>query len=209
MPITIADHTLSRLVAQTKPHVAGRYEPEAVQVVSFEFDGTYLYAWATNRFTLAVARTQAKGADQPWTAIVNRQQLPELEAAVRLLDHKSISIERAADQLVFSGQGGTRVAIDLVTGKEPIAWRTIVLPAVERKAAALPMTLQPSFFGAWKNLPAPVAMWSTGDKKPALIVAADFLGLQMPIVRPGDADAINRDLATWRVVGDEPLSAAA
>jgi DNA polymerase III sliding clamp (beta) subunit (PCNA family) len=51
--ITIADHTLSRLVAQTKPHMGERNDTESVQNISFEYDNGVLYAMATNRFTLA------------------------------------------------------------------------------------------------------------------------------------------------------------
>ena len=105
--ITIADHTLSRLVAQTRPHVGNLIDAEAVQCITFDHDGRHLYAMATNRYTIAVSRTQVIGGDdKPWAAIVHRTQLPELAAAVKLLDADAVELERTDSQLILSGKRG-------------------------------------------------------------------------------------------------------
>lgn len=198
--ITIADHTLSRLVAQTRPHVGNLEDAEAVQNITFEYGNGVLYAMATNRFTLAVARTQITGGnDKPWHAIVHRLQIPELAAAIKLLDAKPINLERKGDRLILSGESGTRVAIDLSPFvKEPVDWRKVMLAALERPASDALMAMNPKFFGAWKNLPGPVQMWSTGEGKPTLIVAADFLGAQMPVrARDSEDDTLRRELDAW------------
>ena len=197
--ITIADHTLSRLVAQTRPHVGNLIDAEAVQCITFDHDGRHLYAMATNRYTIAVSRTQViGGADEPWHAIVHRTQLPELAAAVKLLDADAVELERTDDQLILSGKRGHRVAVDFspFTAK-PLDWRKLLLPALETPAADVQMAMDPKFFGAWKNLPKPVQMWSTGEGRMSLIVAADFLGGQMPIRREGADAELRRELDTW------------
>ncbi|MEU3613427.1 hypothetical protein ABZ725_14085 [Streptomyces sp. NPDC006872] len=198
--ITIADRTLSRLVAQTRPHVGNLVDAEDVQCITFEYENGVLYAMATNRFTLAVSRTQVtSGKGEPWHAIVHRLQIPELAAAIRLLDAKPVNLEHTADQLVLSGDSGTRIAIDLSPfAKTPLDWRKILLPALEREASGQQMAMTPKFFGAWKNLPGPVQMWSSGEGRPTLIVAADFLGAQMPIrLRDGKDDTLRRELDAW------------
>ncbi|MEU9310920.1 hypothetical protein [Streptomyces sp. NPDC048256] len=211
--ITIADHTLSRLVAQTRPHVGNLVDAEAVQCLTFEYDRGVLYAMATNRFTLAVARTQVtSGTDKPWHAIVHRVQLPELAAAIKLLDSKPINLERTRDQLVLSGDSGTRIAIELSPFvKTPLDWRKVILPTLEREASSHQMAMEPKFFGAWKSLPGPVQMWSSGEGKPTLIVAADFLGAQMPIrLRDGKDDTLRGELDAWAAAKrDEPATATA
>lgn len=208
--ITIAEYTLSRLFNQTKPHVAERTEAEAVQVMVFDYDGTHLHAWTTNRYTLAVARTKTEGDDKPWTAVVERKNLPDLQAAIRILDKKPIALDRADDKLVLSAETGTRIGIELAAIKTPLDWRKVVLPALDRKADATPMDLNPSFFGAWKGLPGPVSMWSTGESKPSLVLAADFIGLQMPVRRSvSAADTQQRELDSWRPAKTAPLAAAA
>ncbi|MFJ3950226.1 hypothetical protein ACIPXV_09175 [Streptomyces libani] len=207
--ITISEHTLSRLFNQTKPHVAERSEAEAVQILVFDYDGTHLHAWATNRYTLAVARTKAEGSDEPWTVVVERKNLPDLQAAIRLLDKKPIAIEKAADRIVLSGETGTRIGIELSTSITPLNWRKIVHPALDRKANATPMDLNPSFFGAWKGLPGPVSMWSTGENQVSLVLAADFIGLQMPVRRSVSEDAHQRELDSWRPAKTAALAAAA
>lgn len=198
--ITIADRTLSRLVAQTKPHMGEKSDVESVQNITFEYEGGVLYAVATNRFTLAVSRTQATGGDdQPWSAIVHRMQVPEVEAAIKLLDAKPVTLERTGDQLILSGESGSRIAIALSPfAKLPVDWRKVMLAAIERPASSAQMAMTPKFFGAWKNLPGPVQMWSTGDGKPTLIVAADFIGAQMPVrARDSESDTLRRELDAW------------
>ncbi|MFI8191438.1 hypothetical protein ACIF8T_21885 [Streptomyces sp. NPDC085946] len=208
--ITIADHTLSRLVAQTRPHVGNLADSEAVQCITFDHDGHHLYAMATNRYTIAVSRTQVTGGDdKPWHAIVHRTQLPELAAAVKLLDADTVQLERTDDQLIVSGKRGHRVAVDLSPyAKVPLDWRKILLPAVEKPAADVQMTMDPKFFGAWKNLPKPLQMWSTGEGRLSLIVAADFLGAQMPIRREGGDLELRRELDGWLAAKREEPEAA-
>lgn len=209
--ITIADRTLSRLVAQTRPHVGNLIDAEAVQCITFEYENGVLYAMATNRFTLAVSRTQVTGGDdKPWHAIVHRLQIPELAAAIKLLDAKPVNLERKGDRLILSGDSGTRIAIELSPfAKTPLDWRKILLPALEREASGHQMAMEPKFFGAWKGLPGPVQMWSTGEGKPTVIVAADFLGAQMPIrMRDGKDDTLRGELAAWAAARrGEPESA--
>ncbi|MYR83838.1 hypothetical protein GTY41_02465 [Streptomyces sp. SID685] len=211
--ITIADHTLSRLVAQTRPHVGNLADLEAIQCISFEYESGALYAMATNRYTLAVSRTQiTSGDDEPWFAIVHRLQIPELAAAIKLLDAKPINLERTGDQLILSGDSGTRIAIELspFATKVPVDWRKVILPAIERPASDAQMAMDPKFFGAWKGLPGPVQMWSTGEGKPTLIVAADFLGAQMPIRRDTEDDTLRSELDAWLAARrDEPAQLAA
>ncbi|MGA5035148.1 hypothetical protein ACPB8P_31960 [Streptomyces cellulosae] len=211
--ITIADRTLSRLVAQTKPHMAGKDDPEALQSIAFDHDGTWLYAFATNRFTMAVSRTQlASGVDKPWTAVIHRMQVPEIEAAIKLLDAKPIDLERTDTQLVLSGTSGSRIAVSLSRpDKEPMSWRKYVLPLLEQKTAAAEMSMTPKFFGAWKNLPGPVSMWCVGDMKPTLILASDFIGMQMPVRTSETQDlTVRRELDAWRAAKrEEPAADAA
>lgn len=197
--ITIADHTLSRLVAQAKPHMGQRSDVEAIQNITFEYENGVLYAMATNRFTLAVSRTQVTGGnDEPWSAIVHRTQVTELEAAIKLLDAKPVNLDRLGDQLILSGESGSRIALGLSPfAKLPVDWRKVLLAAIERPASDAQMAMSPQFFGAWKNLPGPVQMWSTGEGKPTLIVAADFIGAQMPVRRDSEDDTFRRELDAW------------
>jgi hypothetical protein len=198
--ITIADHTLSRLVAQTRPHVGNLADAEAIQNITFEYDNGVLYAMATNRFTIAVSRTQITGGDdKPWHAIVHRLQIPELAAAIRLLDTKPVNLDRTRDQLVLSGESGTRITIGLSPfAKTPLDWRKILMPALERETSSSQMVMTPKYFAAWKNLPGPVQMWSSGEGRPTLIVAPDFLGAQMPVrARDGENDTLRRELDAW------------
>ncbi|MFJ9633710.1 hypothetical protein ACIRU8_39060 [Streptomyces sp. NPDC101175] len=210
--ITIADHTLSRLVAQTKPHMATKDDPETLQSICFDHDGTWLYAFATNRFTLAVSRTQVtSGSDKPWAAAVHRMQVTEVEAAIKLLDSKPIDIERTDTQLVLSGESGSRIAVSLSQpDKEPMSWRKYLLPLLDMDAAAAEMSMTPKYFGAWKNLPGPVSMWCVGDMKPTLILAPDFIGMQMPVRTSESHDlTVRRELDAWKTAKSEAEPAPA
>jgi hypothetical protein len=213
--ITIADHTLSRLVAQTKPHMGDRNDVETLQSIAFDHDGTYLYAMATNRFTMGVSRTQLlKAEGEPWAAVVHRLQVPELAAAIRLLDGKPVMLERTDHQLLLSGESGSRIAIETMQPKQgPLNWRKYLLPLLDEAAATAQMAMTPKFFGAWKNLPGPVQMWSTGAMRPTVILAADFIGMQMPVRTSESHDlTTRRELDAWRAAKPaegEPATAKA
>lgn len=202
--ITIADLTLSRLVNQTKPHMGDRNDVEALQSIAFDHDGTYLYAMATNRFTMGVARTQLlKAEGEPWTAVVHRLQVPELAAAIRLLDSKPVNLDRTDSHLVLTGESGSRIAIETMQPKQgPLNWRKYLLPLLDEAAATAQMAMTPKFFGAWKNLPGPVQMWST------VILAADFIGMQMPVRTSESHDlTTRRELDAWKAAKrDEPAA---
>ncbi|MER7953894.1 hypothetical protein [Streptomyces sp. NPDC096030] len=207
--ITIADHSLSRLVAQTKPHMGGKFEAEVVQSITLDHDGRHLYAMATNRYTLAVARTQLTVSEgEPWSGLVYRTEIPALLAGIRLLDSKPVTLDRVGSQLILSGPSGSRIAIDLVDAeKPPLDWRKVLLPALEKPVEKSQMALSTRFFGAWKNLPDPVQIWSTGENRMALIVAPDFLGAQMPVRREGEDVALRQELDSWKAAA--PALAAA
>lgn len=209
--ITIADQTLSRLVNQAKPHMADKSDVESLQSIVFDHDGTYLYAMATNRYTMGVSRTQLiKADDEPWTATVHRLQVPELAAAIRLLDARPVNLEHTGTHLVLTGDSGSRIAIETVQHQQgPLNWRKYLLPLLDEDAARSQMAMTPKFFGAWKNLPAPVQMWSVGDMRPTLIVAADFIGMQMP-VRTSDTQDLTtrRELDAWKAASREESAPA-
>lgn len=206
--ITIAEHTLGRLVTQTRPHMGGRYEPEAIQSIALEHDGHHLYAVATNRYTLAVARTRIiAGGDEAWSALIYQTDIQYLLAAIRLLGAKPLGLERTEGQLILSSDTGTRIAIDVVTsGAKAYDWRKILLPALQVPAEKSQMALSTKFFGAWKSLPDPVQIWSTGENKIAIIVAPDFIGGQMPVRREGEDRSMRDEIASWNPA---PLAAAA
>lgn len=208
--ISIANLTLSRLVAQAKPHMGDRHDVETLQSITFDHDGTYLYAMATNRFTLGVARTQLlRSQDEPWSAVVHRTQVPELAAAIKLLDTKPVNLERTDTQLILSGESGSRIAINLLQPKQgPLNWRKYLLPQLDKAAATSQMAMTPKYFGAWKELPGPVQMWSVGDGKPTIIVAPDFIGMQMPIRTSDSHDlTVRRELDAWKAAKvDEPAA---
>jgi hypothetical protein len=209
--ITIADQTLSRLVNQAKPHMAEKSDVESLQSITFDHDGTYLYAMATNRYTMGVSRTQLiKAGDEPWTAVVHRLQVPELAAAIRLLDAKPVTLERTDTHLVLSGDSGSRIAIETVQHKQgPLNWRKFLLPLLDEAAATAQMAMTPKFFGAWKNLPGPVQMWSVGDMRPTLILAADFIGMQMPVrTSEGQDLTTRRELDAWKAAARDKSEAA-
>lgn len=199
--ITIADYTLGRLVSQAKPHMGDRSDYEVLQALHFDYDGRHLHAWATNRYTIGVSRTAVINADdKPWKATVGRLQIPELQAAVRLLDSRSVYLERSASNLILSNEAGTRISVELTEQKEPLDWRKVMLSSLDVRPADARMAMTPKYFAAWKNLPHPVQMWSTGEGRMVLISAPDFLGGQMPVRRDGEDAALLRELESWKPI---------
>lgn len=199
--ITIADYTLGRLVSQAKPHMAERSDYETLQVLNFDYDGRHLHVWATNRYTIGVSRTAVVTADdEPWTATVGRLQVAELQAAVRLLNAHPVHLERGKSSLILSNETGTRISVELTDQQKTLDWRKVMLSSLDVQPVDARMAMTPKYFAAWKNLPHPVQMWSTGEGRMVLISAPDFLGGQMPVRRDGEDTSLLRELESWKPV---------
>lgn len=176
-------------IEQTVPHMDGEL-PE-VYGLTLESDGTHLFVVATDRYTIAVSRLPAADAI-PWKAMLGWSGVKRLQASLGLLggditfDHDQ---ERNSLRLVC---GNTSLGLPTVnpSGRPGSAdgdgffdWRLVIRRQFQKPPAELSVEMTLKYLARWQHLGDRAMFWATGDHKPVMVIADDFIGGQMPVSR--------------------------
>lgn len=187
MTVTINAHRLLSLIDKTSSHM-GSELVETLHGIRIDVDARYLYAVASDRYTIGVARYELNQGDQnqePWARTIPAEHVRTLREWLDAMKGAGlITISAARDRLVFEGPA-TDFSIAVSTSLEFPDWRGILRKQVEDAAlgAAFP-ALNPGFLARFNNNGILRARL-TADDKPLLVFADDFLGAQMPVRHAG------------------------
>ncbi|MEU7597323.1 hypothetical protein AB0B79_30465 [Streptomyces sp. NPDC039022] len=200
-------HRLLRLIEVTTPHIGSEYHPR-IHGLRLDFDGTMLHAVASDRFTLAVARarldTAPDAAAASWALTIPQPDIGWLTAWLRRLPgDRTVTLTPKASKLTLT-TGTARVTAP-ARGDEFFAWRDIVRTALANPLSeAAPTSLSPSLLARWEPLGYGARFWQPAAEQPVVIVAEEFLGLQMPM-RFAGSPSRDDDIAAWAAsLGDGP-----
>lgn len=182
MSVTINAHQLGRLIDKTINHIGSEYI-EPLHGIRLDVDAKYLYTVASDRYTVAVARYQLNHGDQnqePWARTIPATHLRSIREWIDSMKGAGlITISAAKDRLVFEGPQ-TDLSIAITTGMEFPDWRGILRKHVEQAADGDTFPALNSGYLARFNHGDILRARQTGDEKPLLLFAEDFLGAQMP-----------------------------
>jgi hypothetical protein len=190
----VADHQHHDV---TLPYLAG---------IALEADTTHLYAIASDRFTLAAARTpldpQHSADSTGFIAFLTSTDVKTVSALARATRTRTATLTQRTNTLAVRF-GDHRLNLphhpDLI-GKLP-QWRTLLHTALTSEPdLGVEIGLSPRLLARWsRNLhPAdqntPLIAWTKGPGEPLLIARGpDFLGAQMP-VRLASPDTARADV---------------
>jgi hypothetical protein len=201
------------LLQQVSDHMSADRTLPALNGVYFEARGAFLYAVATDRYTLAVARRRLeKRPSRPWAVLVGERELKPLRAFVGFNRRTPLTLahRRGEDGPVLTVRAGAQslevpgAAFKLPglwTGGE---WRTKLaehlhtVPDLRQDIA-----LNPTLLARWgrsggADRHTPVRAWTSGPGKPLVITCgADFIGLHMPVRVTADAPQRADIIAGW------------
>ncbi|MGW1949936.1 hypothetical protein ACWCRC_37225 [Streptomyces sp. NPDC001940] len=188
MSVTINAHQLGRLIDKTIDHMGSEYT-ESLHGIRLDVDAKYLYAVASDRYTIAAARYRLNVDEQqqePWARTIPaaylrsvREWIQQMEGAVL------VTISTVEDRLVFkSPQSDLTMAVS--TSLEFPDWRGILRAQVEQAADSSDMfpALNAGYLARFNNGDT-IRVRLLGDEKPVLVFAQDFLGAQMPTRHAG------------------------
>src|SRR5690606_1711169 len=106
LSVTINAHQLGRLIDKTISHMGSEYV-EPLHGIRLDVDSKYVYAVASDRYTIAVARYQLNHADQqqePWARTIPAEYLRSLREWIQSMKGAGlITISTAKDRLIFEG----------------------------------------------------------------------------------------------------------
>lgn len=202
---------LGRLLTDTTPHMSDDERLPALRGVRLESDGKRLFALASDRHTFAVSRTHYESG-QVWEATVPAAELAVLRAWLDAHRYDAtVGIEYTAGALTFTGDRGTyRILTPAVMFP---AWRGLFRTAMQEAAAEVPFAAWNSeFLARWQACGRTLKVWQPAQNKPLVIVADEFLGMQMPLRFTGKKEETREAAAAdWLTVfgdADTPVTPA-
>src|SRR5256886_8689453 len=106
VPVTITAHQLKLLLDKTLDHM-GSENVEPLHGIRLDADSQYVYAVATDRYTIAAARYRLDNNDQnqePWARLIPGDIVPALREWIDTMKGAEyLTISTAKDRLVFDG----------------------------------------------------------------------------------------------------------
>jgi hypothetical protein len=210
---TLTAHQLGELLRRTSAHVGRHSRYAAIRGVRLDCDGEFLHAVATDRCALAVARQPLRNTTPAWAMTIAADEeetsgdLAALTAWVRSHPgEEDIHLSPAEGRLTATSSRGT-LALRADGGHYP-DWRAVcrsAMPPQQPDSPAPDVTLlDTELLQRWAAAGREVGTWQTGPGKPLAVVAAGFLGLQMPLrTREGQPPA--EPWAAWQAaLGEGP-----
>lgn len=183
MSVTINAHQLKLLIDKTVNHI-GYEDLEPLHGIRLDVDSQYLYAVATDRFTIAAARYRLDHGDQnqePWARLIPATQLRTLREWIDTMKGAEyITVSTAENRLVFDGPLAD-LTITTDTSLEFPDWRGLLRGIAAQTVDGEPFpALNPGFLQRWSAAGQSLRTRVTADRKAVLFFGEDFIGAQMP-----------------------------
>ncbi len=183
MSVTINAHQLKLLLDKTADHMGGEHV-EPLHGIRLDADARYLYAVASDRYTLAAARYRLADGDQnqePWARTIPGDFVPSLRQWVDSLKGAAyITISTAKDRLVFDGPLAD-LTVATNTALEFPDWRGLLRGIAAQTVEGEPFpALNTDYLPRWAAIQQSLRVRVTADRKAVLFFGENFIGAQMP-----------------------------
>jgi hypothetical protein len=199
---TVPAAELHRMFEQVVPHMSDDDTLPVINSVQLEARDGYLFATATDRYTMAVARTPLTSADTWRDIFIPAESIPALTAWLKpAFDTVTIAILHEEDDATVQFTSKTS-SITIERSRQPYKgmpdWRKVFHRYIDAEPQVVPLTgFTTKYLARWQKAAKTVQCWQYGATG-ALVVMDElgyFLGMQMPV-----RHEITRDdlLSKWR-----------
>jgi hypothetical protein len=212
LSITINAHQLGLMLDKTTAHM-GREHNEQLHGIRFDMDASYLYAVATDAYTLAAARYGLNHGDcdqEPWAALMPGEHAATVREWARAMKGADwITISLAKDRLVFEGPR-TDLNLAVNNALEYPDWRGLFRRIADQTVDGEPFpALNTDYMKRWASAEQSLRIRVTADRKAVLFFGEDFLGAQMPTSGGGIGPSKNQTFGDAQSLWLWTLSAGA
>ncbi|MEH0442503.1 hypothetical protein QA811_02215 [Streptomyces sp. B21-102] len=183
MSVTINAHQLKLLLDQTADHM-GHGGIEQLHGIRLDVDSQYVYAVASDRFTIAAARYRLADGDQnqePWARLIPGDIVPALREWIDTMKGAEyVTISTAKDRLVFDGPLAD-LTVATNTALEFPDWRGLLRSIAAQSVEGEPFpALNTNYLPRWAAIRQSLRVRVTADRKAVLFFGENFIGAQMP-----------------------------
>lgn len=214
---TITAAQLHHMLSQVKPHMSTDDTLPVINSVHLEVRDGHLFAVASDRYTLAVARTAITTPGYWTNAYLPGEHLPSLEAWLEAaVGTVTLAVSKADDAstLTITGKTGSMtIAYNNNAYKNFPNWRNLVRGEIDAKPQPVSLTaFTTKFLARWQQAGTVIQCWQNKPGSPLIVMGetGDFLGLQMPvrheISRDDLTDQWRRSLTRVAYVGEQEYS---
>lgn len=181
MSVTINAHQLNRLFDKAVNHM-GSECIEVLNGIRLDADIEYLYAVASDRYTLAAARRRHD--DQTGEPFARTIPAKDLRTVREWLDarhgEQPVTISTDTGRLIFTAPDA-ELRIAVTDNQEFFDWRGVLRGVVNQPGADVPFpALDAGFLGRWATAGDQVRIRLSAEEKAIVVFADDFIGAQMP-----------------------------
>lgn len=183
LSVTINAHQLKLLLDKTADHM-GHEDIEQLHGIRLDVDSQYLYAVASDRYTIAAARYRLNHGDQnqePWARTIPGDIVPALREWIDSMKGATyITISTVKDRLVFDGPLVDLTVAASTSLKFP-DWRGLLRGIAAQTVEGEPFpALDTDRLTRWAVTEHSLRIRVTADRKALLFFGEDFIGAQMP-----------------------------
>jgi hypothetical protein len=198
---SLTAYQLSELFRRVDPHVGRNSGTGFIEGVRLDYDGRYLHAVATDRFTLAVARERAVGTAPAWKLTISAAEWTDNVTALRAWadshpggDH--VHLSAGSDGLTVTSSRG-KLVLPGSSGYFP-EWRDMIRTALHHDPTESPWSgFDSKLLARWQHAGGRITTWQSAYDKPVIVYATNFVGLQMPM-RIGDEESPEGRWEAWK-----------
>lgn len=183
LSVTINAHQLKLLLDQTVDHM-GHENVEPLHGIRLDVDSQYLYAVASDRYTIAAARYRLADSDQnqePWARLIPGDIVPALREWIDTMKGAEyVTISTAKDRLVFDGPLADLTVATNAALEYP-DWRGLLRGIAAQTVEGEPFpALNTDYLPRWAAIRQSLRTRVTADRKAVLFLGENFIGAQMP-----------------------------
>ncbi|MCY0916974.1 phiSA1p31-related protein [Streptomyces sp. H27-G5] len=179
---------LRRMLKQVSVHMSDDDTLPILSAVHLESQNGTLYTFATDRFTMAVARASTV-VEGDWAAPISAGSLPSVIEWLKSAGTAGIRVSAAVDGdlteiTLSSPTDKLHVSSSTRTYSNPPNWRALIKGQMDAKAEMVPVTgFDTRFLARWKHAGPMLMGWHGGPSRALILMNDDgsFIGIQMPI----------------------------
>ena len=202
MSITsLTAYQLTELLRRVDPHVGRHSGYGSIEGVHLDYDGQYLHAVATDRYTLAVSRERAVGTAPAWKLTISAAEWTDSVTALRAWadshpGQENVHLTAGTEGLTATSNRG-KLVLPASTGYFP-EWRDLIRTALHHGPTDSPWSgFQSRLLARWQDAGERITTWQSAYDKPVVVYATNFVGLQMPM-RIGDEEGPEGRWESWK-----------